>query len=246
MLERSYIDFNELFLKLPTEILQYPDELVKYRVANQFYIDPVLIEVKKPDIDIDFSFIGYKPMKIKQLLTNYVDLDSWKEYKERIKNSKSLSLTFYFNQRKKIKGSNQDASPCILNFILSRKNRSEKFDEMFIYYRTVDLGRTMYLDMVLFNQMIKDLGDLVNLKSIRFFIPYGFLHVANIQFFLKLHPMELDEKNEFTKNVIRRKERLLRKVDFKYKSEKRIKKFLTGELNIEPISSIDLFKGEEK
>lgn len=246
MLRRSYEDFNELYENLVKEILLNPQDRILYRTGNSLYVDSLYLNVKKPTIKEDYSFLVYKENKMKALLCNYVDFEKWKEFKSKLENSKSLSLVYYFNQTKVIGGHNSEKAPCILTFMVSRKNRKEKFSEVFICYRTTELSRVFYIDLILFAQMIKSLSEITNISSINIFIPLPFVYIPHVLIFLKNYPLELDEEDKYIKGIREIEKRFMRKELINFKSQEKIRKFLKNEKIIPTINIRDLFSIEEE
>lgn len=241
MLSLNYNDFDELYYNFNKSIIENPNDYVEDLDLCSAFLPFTVIELNENKCNLDLGELYYTKIKFKRLVSTYMDLDKFFVYKSQLKDCKGTSLTYYFNQVKKSIGNNKNNGPCIISFVLTRKNRSSDWNEMNIYYRTCELGRRFGVDLILFHVILKELN--INVNKIRLIIskPYfstmtacGLIKKLNIN-------MDLFEDND-VHNSIKRQFEIMNKKDkiSNYSSRKKIQKIVLGMSEIKPININEL------
>ena len=246
MIEKIYKDFDDLYLSLNWNLLNYPEEYIRDYSAHYYFLKPLYITTNSYEINLDFSFLGYRENKFYMLRNTYLNLDSWIDFKNKIKKSRSRSITFYFNQVKKT-GINSDNSPCILEMVFSRDNRDKPYNEVTILYRAVEINRTFLLDLVLFNKRLYDIKDLTDVKKVNFFFVYPFIDSYTTGPFVKYLDLKLDPENELCQKI----QKDMDYIEFgnlKFAKNVKMQDVVTKKVLYLPIdpASLDLYKKYEK
>lgn len=199
MLVRKYQNFDELFLKLTQEVLVNP-EILDYTNGILGYMDNVFVACKNWDCTLDLSTFGYKKNKWQHLLRNYIDYEGLVNFREKLKNSTALSLTYYFKQKKINNGS------CLIAIVLSRKDRKKVWDKVNVLYRTTEIQRRFAADLVLVYNFIKELPkDCCDIKRVTFYMPQCYISSMVINGYYDYFgvPMEeLDESHPWIKSLL--------------------------------------------
>ena len=245
MIEERYDNFDNLFLDLNRKIVEDPDRYLQYKSADNFYLDFLYLIVDNPVANLDFSFLGFKTNKFYKLVESYINLDEWERFKKKISKTRSLNITFYFNQQKK-KGNNQDASPCILSLVFAREKRQIKFNKATLFYRTTELCKTFYVDLVLMDRLLKDLGDLVEIKRFEIVSPNAFFKGHRSFWLLDYLNISLNDDNYLKYYLRNEREKLTKRKDSKFSMERRTQRYLKEHLTYKPINmeEITLYKGD--
>ena len=233
MLFLSYNSFTDLFLDINKKIIEEPIKYVEKVDWNQWYLPFSVFECNSSDCNINLSKLCYTKTKIKALSRIYVNKDNLINFKEHLKICKGTSLTYYFNNVKPKQGTTGNNGPCIISVVFTKNSRSDKyFSECNIYYRTTELNRRFYADLVLFDLFLKELPqDYIKINKYRIIIPKAFFHSKTCLFNLDLFNAKLDPE---TSGVAYQIKHHLKKFEehglYNYKSIKRIQKHLNNEL----------------
>lgn len=169
---------------------EYKDEL--FLSGSTWYLRDVVLDVSSPDCTIDMSKLNYTINKWEILKNKYVDFDKWTEFKERLKTSKSKSITFNF----KIHEGEKDG--CLVAMVLTRMNPSKPWTDVHVYYRVTEVFKKFAIDLILFNKMWEDLKSAnCEIKNWQLHIPILFFR---IEFLAELIGSGYYTIEEFDKN----------------------------------------------
>lgn len=191
MIVEKYLDFNDLYHNYNKNILLKPSKYIDYVKGKCAYLYTSFIESKNYDCDINLGDLIYSKNKFYKLINTYLDLKEWDAFKEKLKNTKGNSLTFYFKKIKKQQGTTSDNGPCILSMVFIKEK--DIFNKVFIYYRTTELNRRFGADLIFFHHLLKDLKEITNLNSINFVFPLSYIQLLNIPLTLKLENINIDD-----------------------------------------------------
>lgn len=191
MIIKKYLDFNDLYHNYNKDILLKPSQYIDYVKGKCAYLYTSIIETINYDCDINLGDLIYSKNKFYKLINTYLDLKEWDAFKEKLKNTKGNSLTFYFKKIKKQQGTTSDNGPCILSMVFIKEK--DIFNKVFIYYRTTELNRRFGADLIFFHHLLKDLKEITNLNSINFVFPLSYIQLLNIPLTLKLENIKIDD-----------------------------------------------------
>lgn len=242
MLLLSYKNFDNLFLDINKNIIENPDRFIEVINGLQCYMPFTIIECDSSDHNINLSELCYTASKIKSLSKSYIDKENLERFKNHLRECKGTSITYYFNNVKNKQGSRGNNGPCIISMVFTKKYRKDKFfNEVNIYYRSTEISRRFYADLVLFDLFIKSLpDDLIKIEKYRIILPKGFFHTKNCIFNLDLFKADLSKDNPVVKQI---KGHLL-KFDkhglYTYKCVNRMQKKLSGERTWEKVNMKEL------
>lgn len=139
---------------------EYKEDLVLS--GSTWYLRDVNIDVKSPECTIDMSKLNYTINKWEILKNKYIDFTKWDEFKQRLKTSRSKSITFNF----KVHTGEKDG--CLVAMVLTRLNPSKPWTDCVVYYRVTEIFKKFAIDLILFHKIWEDLRsancDLVNLR----------------------------------------------------------------------------------
>lgn len=248
MIYETYKDFDDLFLNINKNIIENPEKYINHKDSDDYYLNFCVFNILNYKANLDFSFLGYTYKKFNNLIRNYLDISKWKIFKEKLRNTTKCTLTFYFNEEKKDKGNSKENSPCILNMIFQRNNRKEKWNTIYIYYRTTLICRTFYVDLFLFYKMLNDVKDLCNIKNIYLIIPNGFFKILKSPWIVKYLNIDLDNSNYLKKEIKNFIDKYTIHPYHEYSTFKKTQEFLKGEYNYKPIdiNNLELYEGENQ
>lgn len=169
MIIRKYNNFDELYTKYNEEMIKNSDKYVLYDVARSYYLDVSLLNCKSNYFSFDLKKLKYTEMKIKMLYKQYIEEGSIEDLKKKL-NKNHISCTFYFKNKKKRKGNVSDIDPCLLNIVFERVDRKSKFSRITIIYRATEISRKFGADLILINDILKQIEDFINIENINIFI----------------------------------------------------------------------------
>lgn len=246
---KKYKDFDDLYNSLIKEFLFSPNEIIDFVSIRRAIVKDIIISCSDYKCSIDLSKLGYSPeKKMKHLVKTYIDYDNLLSFCSKLKSSKSLTLTFYFNQKKINNGS------CLIGLVFSREKSTSKWNKLNVLYRTSELETRMAADLVMLHLLIKEyFFDLCNLDEIVFFLPQ--LYCSNVYVYYALRYLEiklkdLPKEHSWTKTLLRLKKQLFSKnsLSSKFASVAKIQKFYNGERKIksEEISLRKIFENKIK
>lgn len=148
---------------------KYKDDLVLS--GSTWYLRNVCINIKSPDCTIDMSKLNYTINKWEILKNKYIDFDKWEVFKEKLKTSKSKSITFNFKIHDKKEG-------CLIAMVLTRINPSKPWTDIKIYYRVTEIFKKFAIDLILFNKIWLDLNDSnCKIENLELHIPILFFRI---------------------------------------------------------------------
>lgn len=238
ILSESYKDFTELFLNINKKIIENPKEYIENINWNQCYLPFSIFTCEKTDCNINLNKLCYTASKIKTLSRVYIDKERLETFKKHLSICKGTSLTYYFNNVKPKQGTTGNNGPCIIAMVFTKKYRSEKcFSEVNIYYRTTEINRRFYADLVLFNLLMKEMPqDLIKIEHYNLIIPKAFFHTKTCLFNLKLFNANLDIDNDITKQIKSHLKKFEEHGLYNYKSIQRIQLHLNDQLNYKEVN----------
>lgn len=159
--------------------------------GSTWYLRDILLDIKSPECTIDMSKLNYTVNKWETLKNKYIDFDKWKEFKDRLKSSKSKSITFNF----KIHTGEKDG--CLVAMVLTRMNPNKPWTDCTVYYRVTEVFKKFAIDLILFHKIWNDLRDSnCDLVNLRLCIPILFFR---IEFLAELIGSGYYTIEEFTK-----------------------------------------------
>ena len=169
MFTREYENFDELFFELNKEIITNPWNVIDYSRGIQGYVDNVFLKSKTSHCTLDLAKFGYKIGKWNHLLRTYIDWDGLVKFKEKLAHSSSLSLTYYFKQKKVNNGS------CLIAIVLTRDNRKSVWNKVNVMHRTTEWQRRFAADLVLVHHFIKELPqDICDIQEVTFYMAQSY------------------------------------------------------------------------
>ena len=149
---------------------EYKEDLVLS--GSTWYLRDVNIDIKSPECTIDMSKLNYTINKWEILKNKYIDFTLWDEFKERLKTSRSKSITFNF----KIHSGEKDG--CLVAMVLTRLNPSKPWTDAVVYYRVTEIFKKFAIDLILFNKIWEDLRSAnCELTNLRLHIPILFFRI---------------------------------------------------------------------
>lgn len=190
MLVRKYKNFDDMFLKLVREILEDTDNILDYSNGILGYIDNMFLACKSWDCNLDLSNFGYKRNKWGHLLRTYVDYEELVEFHEKLKNSKALSLTYYFKRKKINNGS------CLIGIVLSRTDRKKEWTKVNVLYRTTEIQRRFAADLVLVHHFIKELPECCKIGVVTFYMPQSYISAKVLNGYYDYFGIPIDNLNK--------------------------------------------------
>lgn len=237
MLSKRYKNFDDLYFTLNKSVIENPKEYVEALDLCSAYMPFTVIEIDDPHCSLDLGELYYTKVKFSRLISTYMDLDKFFDYKNKLTECKGTSLTYYFNQTKKQIGNVKNNGPCIISFTLVRKDRSSNWNEMNIYYRTCELGRRFGVDLILFHVICKELNLPIN--KIRLIISKPYFSTMTACGLIKKLNIDMDKfKDNPVHNSIKRQYEIMNKDKLSnYSSRKRIQKIV---LDIAEVKSINI------
>lgn len=140
--------------------------------GSTWYLRDVILDIKSPECTIDMSKLNYTINKWETLKNKYIDFYKWNEFRERLKTSKSKSITFNF----KIHTGDKDG--CLVAMVLTRLNPSKPWTDCHVYYRVTEIFKKFAIDLILFHKIWNDLKTAnCNLTNLRLHIPIMFFRI---------------------------------------------------------------------
>lgn len=140
--------------------------------GSTWYMRDVILNIKSPECTIDMSKLNYTINKWEILKNKYIDFDKWAEFKDKLRNSKSKSITFNF----KIHEGEKDG--CLVAMVLTRLNPSKPWTDLTVYYRVTEIFKKFAIDLILFNKIWNDLATAnCDLKNLQLHIPILFFRI---------------------------------------------------------------------
>ena len=235
MLLLNYYDFTDLFIDINEKIIENPEKYTEGRNGNQFYLPFSIFTAKSCKCDINLSKLCYTKSKIGILSRTYINKENLEKFKNHLRICKGTSITYYFNNIKLKQGTTGNNGPCIISIVFTKENRQDKyFTEANIYYRTTEINRRFYADLVLFNLFMKEMPeDLVKIKKYRIIIPKAIFHTKNVLFNLNLFDVDLEIDNPITKQIKHHLDMFEEHGLYNYKSVRRIQRHLNNDLKYE-------------
>lgn len=247
MITKAYLDFDDLFHSFNKDILLNLNNYIKYIKGKSAYLDTTIIEVKNYNCCLDLGRLIYTKNKFYKLINSYLDLKEWELFKEKLKNTHGNSLTFYFKKDKKKQGTTSDNGPCMISMVFIKEK--DKFNKVFIYYRTTELNRRFGADLIFFHHLLKDLETICEINSINFILPLSYISLFNILLTMKLENIKVEEISTegFGKNIIRNINNIYEEEELStYKSKKRIQLLVSDKLDLKSIDINSLTLRKEK
>lgn len=169
MFTREYENFDELFYGLNKEIITNPWDVIDYSRGIQGYVDNVFLKSRTSECSLDLSKFGYKLGKWGHLLRTYIDWEELVKFKEKLAHSSSLSLTYYFKQKKVNNGS------CLIAIVLTRDNRKSVWNKVNVMHRTTEWQRRFAADLVLVHHFINELPwDICDIQEVTFYMAQSY------------------------------------------------------------------------
>ena len=187
---RKYNDFDEMFLKLNQEILLHPHEMIDYCQGAMGFMDNIFIACKSWECNLDLSVFGYAKTKWGYLLRTYIDYDKLLEFRDKLKNTTALSLTYNFKQKQINNGS------CLIAIVLTRKDRKKEWTKCNVLYRTTETQRRMAADLCLIHHFIKELPECCKIERVTFYMSQCYCHACFINGFYDYFKVDYDELTE--------------------------------------------------
>lgn len=205
MVYLKYQNLDELyhdFCRLPFyDREEYGKDLVDVTDTTTWMQD-VVLEAKSHHCTLDMSLLNYTIMKWSTLLSKYIDLDEYLEFKEMLKTGTKKSITFNF----KIHSYKQPA--CLISMVLTRLNHNKPWRELKVHYRSTEIFKKFAVDLILFNRLVEELNNECGceINKITLFIPLLFYRADFLAeligsgYFTQEEFKELDER--FAKKVM--------------------------------------------
>lgn len=244
MLFLSYKDFDELYFNLNKDVILNPQKYDLELDICSAYLPFTLIEVEENKCSLDLGKnLFYAKNKFNRLIDTYIDIEKLIQYKKRLLETRGTSLTFYFNQVKKKTGSQENNGPCLISFTLTRRNRSSKYNEINIYYRTCELGRRFGADLVLFYTLIKELPENCDINKIRMYISKHYFSTMTscaLIHTLGIDINKLDENNKIQKSILNQHRLMERDKQMSFSSRKIVQGIVKGTKEYKPINIEEL------
>lgn len=237
MLLLNYNNFTDLFLDINKKIIEEPQKYTEGRNGNQFYLPFSIFTTKSCECNINLSELCYTKSKIGILSRTYINKETLEKFKNHLRICKGTSITYYFNNIKLKQGTTGNNGPCIISIVFTKENRQDKyFTEANIYYRTTEINRRFYADLVLFNLFMKEMPeDLVKIKKYRIIIPKAIFHTKNVLFNLNLFDVDLEIDNPITKQIKHHLDKFEEHGLYNYKSVRRIQRHLNNDLEYKDV-----------
>lgn len=249
MLTREYKDFDDLFFGLNKEIITNPWNIIDYSNGIQGYIDNVFLKSKTSNCTLDLSRFGYKVGKWTHLLRTYIDWGELVKFKEKLAHSSSLSLTYYFKQKKINNGS------CLIAIVLTRDNRKTKWNKVNVMHRTTEWQRRFAADLVLVYHFINELPwDICDIQEVTFYMAQSYSSGMFINGYFDIFGVsrkELDYTHPWIKSLDSNYKRFFQDVSQinSYKALQRMQRLYFGidkfnKIPIDTLSIEDVFRGK--
>lgn len=196
---RKYKDFDTLYKELIREILMNPNEMIDFNTSELGYVNNVFIACKTYNCDLDLGVFGYSKNKWGHLLKTYVDYDRLLEFYDKLHKVSGLSFTYDFKRKYINNGS------CLLECVLTRRERHKTWTEAHIMYRTTELQRRFAADLCLIHHFIKELPeDICDIQRVYFYMPQCYVSGMFINGFYEYFevPYEtLDLEHKWTRTL---------------------------------------------
>lgn len=165
MKRKHYSDLDDLFYNFNREVLLNPYKMIDYSRGIQGYMDNVFIKVDSASCSLDLSVFGYKLGKWGHLLRTYIDYEELVKFRDKLGHTSSMSLTFYFKQKKVNNGS------CLIAIVLTRDNRKSPWTKVNVIHRTTELQRRFAADLVLVHHFVNELPkDVCDIQEVTFYM----------------------------------------------------------------------------
>lgn len=225
----SFSDFSELFHEILNLIINRPWEFHEKNTGTNLYLKPMILKTNSCDLDLNLGDFDYSLVKMKYLVNKYIDIDQLIKFHEKLKNSSGTSLTYYFKMNKPKQGTTTDNGPCLLNIVLTRETRKNKWTRCFINYRTTEINRRFAADLILFNKIINELPSCCDLKEFYLILPKSYVNLRYLSTQINMELLENTEIEIFKK--MRNEYLKMKDVNnnfSSYKSKNRIEKKLRG------------------
>lgn len=149
---------------------EYKDNLVLS--GSTWYMRDVVLNITSPECTIDMSKLNYTINKWETLKNKYIDFEYWSNFKERLRSSRSKSITFNF----KVHEGEKDG--CLVAMVITRLNPSKPWTDVHVYYRVTEVFKKFAIDLILFNKMWEDLkGANCDIKNWQLHIPILFFRI---------------------------------------------------------------------
>lgn len=140
--------------------------------GSTWYMRDVVLDIKSPECTIDMSKLNYTINKWEILKNKYIDSDQWSSFKERLKTSKSKSITFNF----KIHSGEKDG--CLVAMVLTRLNPSKPWTDCTVYYRVTEVFKKFAIDLILFHKIWNELKlSNCDFSNFRLIVPILFFRI---------------------------------------------------------------------
>lgn len=242
MLSLQYENLDKILTKGIREIIVYnePD----YVQGLNWYYHDLHISSNSIECTIDIGNYFYTMNKWKQLLRLYVDNEKFKEFIEILKNSKSYSQTFYFNQKARTVGSGNGS--CLIALVVTRGKRTQKFNKATLLYRTTVITKQFVCDLVLLNRMCQILNQNgCEIQEASFYCPVASLNAFHTALYYKNFKFNVSKYrgNEFCdKTLVWIEEYFPGNKVTKYKSFDRLIRYRNENKQVSiPIQSLNIF-----
>lgn len=256
MLVRKYKNFEEMFYSINREILLNP-ELIDYTNINQGLIYELFVACKSYDCNLNLGDFAYRKAKWGHLLNSYVDYETLLEFKKGIVSTSSLSITFYFKQKKAKTSSKSNSNPCLVALIFTRKARGKPFDKVNVICRTSELSRKLAADLVLINRFINELPkDIVQIDRVYFYYAQAYCNALLVNAYLDyfdLNIKDLKSDNKFINTLQKHNKKyfISWEGEQKYLALKRMQKFYFKEtkypeIKLEDLSISEFFENKRR
>lgn len=203
MIHKYYKDFNEAYYELNRFFLLNPQYVEDQGATGAMsLVGPILLEIDSPDCSkLDLATIGYGTGKWSHLLRSYLGLEKYQELKGfGHSGNKGLSLAFDFRRKKEGNGS------CLREIVLSRSSRSRPFNEITVFWRSVELQSKWMVDLILIKKIIDILPN-AEIDTIRLYFSQAHQNSKWIGPLIEpvfhIDPETLDETYRHTKGIKR-------------------------------------------
>lgn len=182
-----YNDFTQLFLQLNKELLVNIDEYAIDCKGPKTSYGPLFISTDNCSFNFDLSKLAYTETKMKMLIHDYINVEEYVNFRDKLDNATGTSTTFYFNQKKPRKGTASYNGPCLVAIVFTRNTRKSAWEQAHVYYRTTELNRRFAADLALLSMLFREFTPEV--KQFNFYIPMNYfnsragasyLHVFNV------------------------------------------------------------------